>query len=267
MRLLLVRHGVADGHEGRAVGQLDLPLSERGRAAMRALLASGPGRPDRLVSSDLIRARDSAQILAAHWGMEVVTDTRLRELWFGEWEGRTWRQLERSDAARLERWMREWATERAPGGESFPDLVARVSSWLREWWRERAVGSTETTVVVAHAGSIRAILCRLLGVPLSRAFEFEVDWARVTALDLGEATPGLICRNSDMWPGESLAADERRCPVCGADNSCAVADGQSVSACWCHGSKLSREVLERIPRERRGTACVCQWCAEPPSPR
>jgi alpha-ribazole phosphatase len=266
MRLLLVRHGVADGQEGRAVGQLDLPLSERGRAAIGALLASDPGRPDRLVSSDLVRARGSAQILAAHWGVEIVTEPRLRELGFGEWEGRTWQELERSDATRLERWMRDWTTERPPGGESFSDVVARVSSWLREW-REGAASSTGTTVVVAHAGSIRAILCELLGVPLGRAFEFEVDCARVTALALGDAMPGFICRNLDMWPRGISAADERGCPVCGAENSCAVADGQSVSACWCHGSKLSRVVLERISRERKGTACVCPRCAGTPSAR
>ncbi len=163
---------------------------------MAALVATGGERPAMLLSSDLRRARESADVLAAHWGMEVVTDVRLRELHFGEWESRTWRDLEREDGERLARWMRDWTRTPAPGGESFSDLVERVSGWLAEWQSSgrRAAG---TTVVVAHAGSIRAILCRLLAVPLEEAFGFEVGHARVTGLDLSGATPSLICRDAE----------------------------------------------------------------------
>ncbi len=270
MRLLLVRHGVAEGQEGRAVGHADPPLSDRGRADVAALLASGPERPDLLLSSDLRRARQSAELLAAHWGIEVVTDARLRELHFGEWEGRRWEDLEREDSARLDRWMRDWTRARATGGESFADLVARVSRWLAEW-QERWMRATGTTLVVAHAGSIRVILCRLLGVAFKRAFAFGVDHARVTGLNLRGATTSLICRNTETWPcavteigDDTSMTDERKCPLCRAENSCAVAAGRSVRACWCNGAKVPRDILDRVPPESRGKACLCSRCAGRP---
>lgn len=169
------------------VGHTDPPLSGQGRKDIAALLTSGLEPPALLLSSDLRRASQSAEILAAHWGIEVVTDARLREVHFGEWENRSWTDLEREDSARLDRWMRDWTTTRTPGGESFADLVARTTRWLVEW-EESGRMAAGTTLVVAHAGSIRAILCRLLRVPLDQAFEFEVPHARVTCLDIHSKT-------------------------------------------------------------------------------
>lgn len=251
------------------VGHADPPLSDRGRADIAALLTSSPQRPDLLLSSDLRRARESAEILAAYWGIEIVIDARLRELHFGEWESRTWKELENMDGTRLDRWMRNWTRERAPGGESFSDLVARVSRWFMEWAECSEAGGE--TLVVAHAGSIRAILCQVLGVPLERAFEFDVGHARVTALDLGAVTPIVIRHNADTWPctragevDQASMIDEMRCPLCGAENGCAVAAGRSVSACWCNGAKAPRDILDGIPPESRGKACLCSRCAGRP---
>ena len=246
------------------IGHSDPALSSEGRAEIEALLSTVTERPARLVSSDLLRARESAAILATRWGMDLLTDTRLRELYFGEWEGRTWQDFEREDGDRLETWMRDWIGTPAPGGESFADMVERVSQWLADsQGDEQAVG---TTVVVAHAGSIRAILCRLLGTPLDEAFGFDVGYGRVTGLALEGAEATLICRNADRWPQES-APDPDRCPICGDGNSCAMAAGRSVSACWCYGARVPR-ALEQVPAPSRGVVCVCPRCAgaTPPAP-
>ena len=259
-RLLLVRHGVAEGQEGRVIGHSDPALSSQGRAEIEALLSTVDQPPVRLVSSDLRRARESAATLATRWGMEVLTDTRLRELHFGEWEGRTWQDLEREDGDRLETWMRDWIGTPVPGGESFADLVERVSHWLADFQGDgQAVG---TTIVVAHAGSIRAILCRLLSTPFEEAFGFEVGYGKVTGLALEGAEATLICRNADDWPRESAPDPEPdRCPLCGDWNSCAMAAGKSVSACWCYGPRVPPEVLEQVPAPSRGVVCVCPRCA------
>lgn len=185
--LHLVRHGAADGAEGRCVGQVDVPLSESGRADVAQLAATwtGDAPPGRLVSSDLSRAADSARRLAAAWGVDasaVATDARLREMDFGAWDGATWDAIERDDADRLTAWMADWVTTPAPDGECFRDVVDRVTAWLD------AVRTSGPAPVVAatHAGAIRAAVCHALGLPLANAFRIDVDPASVTTL---RATP------------------------------------------------------------------------------
>lgn len=200
VHLVLVRHGLTEGADGVCMGHCDLPLAEHGRPALERLARTwrddaAAGRatvpaPGRVVASDLARARASADILADAFALPPTTEARLREMHFGEWEGRRWDALQRDDGERLARWMAGWATERTPGGEGFPDVAARTAEWLDELRTGAADG--ETVLAVAHAGSIRALLCRLMGWPLADAFRVRQDHARVTALRLpAGGEPGL----------------------------------------------------------------------------
>jgi broad specificity phosphatase PhoE len=108
-------------------------------------------------------------------------DARLRELSFGEWEGRTWDEIHASDAARLDAWASDWIGTRPPGGESFIDLVDRVTAWIDD---VRAAATAGDVVAVAHAGSIRAALCAAGMVPAARALEVPIDYAQVVRVDL-----------------------------------------------------------------------------------
>lgn len=202
-RLILVRHGVADGIEGRCVGQVDLALSAAGDAAARRLARSWEGAPPaRLVASDLARTAATATPLAERWGMAMERDARLREMSFGEWDGRSWRELGDADGERVEGWMANWAAERVPGGEGFPDVIARVAAWAAEVRAAAAPG--ETVLAVAHAGSIRALLCHLLGWTPAQAFRVRVDNTHATALALHPASEPrgaeLLYCNSDAFP-------------------------------------------------------------------
>lgn len=202
-RLVLVRHGVATDAHGRCIGHTDLPLSPGGRAAVAELARSWQGAvPSRLVTSDLARAAASARILADAWRLIAEPEARLREMFFGEWDGRSWRELGEADGTRLAHWMADWSHEATPGGEGFPDVAARAAAWLAEL-RVDFVGG-ETIVAVAHAGSIRALLSHLLGWTPAQAFHARLDHAGVTALELG---PGLeplgadlLCCNATTFP-------------------------------------------------------------------
>lgn len=55
--------------------------------------------------------------------------------------------------------------------------------------------------------------------------------------------------------------DSRRCPLCGAANACAVAEGKGEGRCWCFEREIPADVLERVPADLRGKACVCRTCA------
>ncbi|MEM1054053.1 MAG: histidine phosphatase family protein [Bacteroidota bacterium] len=172
--LHFIRHLPAAGAEGRAIGHTDLPLADV--ASARRLAEAWPhAPPGRLFASPLARAQQTADALGEAWGVPVETDARLAEVDFGLWDGRTWAEIEQADGDALTAWMAEWTTTAAPGGESFADVQARVGDWLD------SLGAETEAVVVAHAGSIRAALVHVLGLPAEHAFRLAiVHGARTT---------------------------------------------------------------------------------------
>ena len=169
-RLVLLRHGqTASNAEGRMQGQLDTDLTDLGRRqAAAAAQALGDRDPLAIVSSDLRRARDTADALAAVTGGTVETDVRLRETLLGDWQGLTHAEVDAyMPGARL-RWRDapEWAP---PGGEARVDVAARsfplveeLIERLPEW------GDSERPVVlVAHGGLVAALTARLLDLPVT----------------------------------------------------------------------------------------------------
>ena len=199
-RLHLVRHGAAEGAEGRAVGRVDLPLSAAGRAAVERLAASWQGPPPgRLVSSPLARADETAALLAAAWGLAPPQrEPRLAEMSFGDWDGRAWDEIHAADGTRLAAWGERWWQAATPGGESFADLVRRVTAWWDELWDEPwgelpagEEGEAAVTVAVTHAGPLRALLGSRLGVPRDELWSLALGTARVTTV---EAAPGAAAR-------------------------------------------------------------------------
>ena len=108
----------------------------------------------------------------------IRIDSALRECSFGDWDGCAWADIEGTDHARLDAWMHGWDTVKPPGGEALPEFAARVQAVL-----DRMIGSDATShVVVAHAGVLRTILCRVTGAPDTAAFNFAVPHAHVTAV-------------------------------------------------------------------------------------
>lgn len=200
MKLYLVRHGEAEGSDGRAVGHLDLPLSDLGTRNMEALAASWQG-PSlvRLFASDLRRAADSARILAKRFGVEppdLIVDARLREVSFGDWEGRAWDEVYETDRQRYDAWSERWWDLAPPGGESFADLGVRVLSWLQD------LREGEDAVVVAHGGSIRALLVELLAIPRERAFDLQLSPARVSAVEIRDQGCQSLFLDRAGWHGD-----------------------------------------------------------------
>ena len=104
--LLVARTGETDwNRDHRWQGHSDTPLNETGRAPQARERSPTAARPaDRIYSSDLARARETAEILAARLGVPVVLDERLRERGFGAWEGLTMDEIEERFAADLARW-------------------------------------------------------------------------------------------------------------------------------------------------------------------
>ena len=125
-RLILLRHGQTDYNvAGRMQGHLDSVLTavghEQAAAAAPVLAALGP---DRVVSSDLQRAVDTAEVVGTACGLAVKFDARLRETHLGEWQGCTVPEIDADYPGAIAAWRSDptWAP---PGGESRVDVVAR----------------------------------------------------------------------------------------------------------------------------------------------
>src|SRR3954471_7786829 len=133
LTLVLTRHGLTDRSEPEQhLGQrIDISINEAGRRQAAALAHRlSAVRFDRVLSSPLFRARETAEIIAP--GTTVEADPRLKEMDYGAWEGLTYSQLEERDAATRREW--ELAPDRlsCPGGESGNEVADRVRSFLSD---------------------------------------------------------------------------------------------------------------------------------------
>jgi broad specificity phosphatase PhoE len=162
-QILVIRHGQSLWNAlGRGHGWGNPPLSRMGEAQARsavARLATQDLTPG-VVASDLIRARRTAELVAEPLGLEPVDTTAdLREHDIGEWDGKTWEEIERGWPGAKDAWVAE-RIDTPPGGESRSAFHERVECALRKVAAGRPGGRH---LIVAHGGVVRA-LERLAGI-------------------------------------------------------------------------------------------------------
>lgn len=168
----MVRHGrTAWNAENRGQGQTDIPLDAVGlEQAASAGAALALLDPEIVWSSDLSRARDTAAAI----GLPVVTDPRLREIDLGRYEGLTPAEWEADDPRTYALW-RSGHDVRRGGGETYGEVGVRAAAAVKEALAA-AVEPARPVVVVAHGGTIRALLVELLDLPSS-------PWSHMYGLD------------------------------------------------------------------------------------
>lgn len=157
-RIVLWRHGqTAWNVERRFQGKTDVPLDETGvEQARRAARLLAALRPTTIVSSTLVRARDTAQSLADLTGLPVAFDPELIERDGGEWEGLSDREIR-------ERYPEERVRWEPPGGETSPQVAKRVGAALER--HATALEPDGVLVVASHGASLRLGLAHMLGLP------------------------------------------------------------------------------------------------------
>ena len=179
--ILLARHGETNDNLEpiRVQGFRDTPLNDTGRAQAADL---GERMADAgvvsLWSSDLSRARETAEIAGRRIGLAPRLDPRLREANRGRWEGHLFIDIAREEPDLHEAWMRAGAGFRFPGGESLLDQQERVSAALEDI---RKTGELPA-LVVSHGGSIRVMLCKRDPRGLDAFHTFDVPNVTVVAL-------------------------------------------------------------------------------------
>jgi probable phosphoglycerate mutase len=158
--LALIRHGsTAWNEQGRMQGRRDIPLSEHGRAQVRAWHVpdelTGPGSDARWFSSPLARAVETAELIC---GTEPARDSALTEMDWGGWEGYSIDEIRARFGAEFARNQALGLDFRPPGGESPRDVLERVRSWL-----PRIAADGAPVAAVTHLGVVRAVLSAATG--------------------------------------------------------------------------------------------------------
>lgn len=199
MLIDLIRHGEpAGGSRYRGHG-IDDPLSERGWQQMWA--AIGDAVPwDRIVTSPLLRCRAFAEALAERHGLPVSVEPRFREVGFGDWEGRTREELKRERPDEYAAFYRDPVGSRPAGAEPLDTFTTRVVAAFDE-----TVLGLEGAhcLVVAHAGVIRALVARVLGLGGAGMYRLRIDNAGITRIGRDAGGLQLLVHNAERVPARA----------------------------------------------------------------
>ena len=161
-KIHILRHGLTQANlEGRYIGRSDPPLCEQGRAQLREL-AAGCEYPSvqRVYTSPLLRARQTAEMI--YPGQEQETVDKLRELDFGDFEGKTAAELEHDQAFRA--WIAAPPSARTPNGESGADLLGRAVEAAAYIFAQMMEQRMTDAAVVTH-GTLIMNLLAVMGLP------------------------------------------------------------------------------------------------------
>jgi broad specificity phosphatase PhoE len=159
--LLFIRHAETD-MAGTFCGQSDPPINPAGNHQIRTLVESLRAEPITAVfSSDLDRAMTTARAVADFFVVSCIPRRDLREIDFGEWEGRSWGQIEALDPNFARQWIERFPYLTAPQGESFETFKSRVMAEMSYILSRAEPG---LVAVVTHAGVMRVVLQNLCGL-------------------------------------------------------------------------------------------------------
>lgn len=168
MALWALRHTTPDIPAGTCYGRLDIPLCARYPEELEQVRRDLGDRPwDRVFCSPLQRCAR----LAGDLGLQVKLEPSLMEMDFGEWEGRLWEEIPRSQ---MDRWGENWQTEGPPGGESFEDIKNRLKPFLE------SLSPEGNTLIITHGGVIRCLLHLVRFIDTRNLFDNPIPYGSLT---------------------------------------------------------------------------------------
>lgn len=186
--LIIVRHGRTEANaSGLLQGRIDNPLDDTGQQQAHQIataLSRSDHRPDRLIASPLLRARQTAEATCELLGLDLTIDDRWAELDYGDWDG-----LPISEVS-AETWQ-QWRSDPAftpPGGESLAELNERVNAACDAITPE---ASEAHVAVFTHVSPIKAAVRWALGVEDELSWRMHVSQAQITNIGFRGTVPAL----------------------------------------------------------------------------
>ena len=203
MRLILVRHGQTEWNaNGRYQGQSNVALSELGRRQAECLAAGFPVQGlDAIYSSDLDRARETAECVGRKFDVPVRPEPAFRELSFGDWEGLTYQEISTRWPEEANKLFTAPDELKIPNGETFQDLQKRALAKIDALCK----GHTDKNVAVfAHGAINKTILSGLMHIPLHYLWSLRQDNTAVNILRLDDGYVTVELINSTSHLGEDM---------------------------------------------------------------
>lgn len=200
-RLLVVRHGQSVANlDGVFAGHIDPALTELGlrQAECTAEFIANTYHVDAVYSSDLQRAHQTGLAVGRKLGLPVETDKGLREIFAGEWEGRTFDELAAEHSPAYVQWHQDIGNAKCPGGETVAELAVRVFQTVR---RIAEANEGKTVVLALHATPIRTLEWTASGKDLSHMQ--QIPWVTNASVsefiyENGVLTPVKISQDSHL---------------------------------------------------------------------
>lgn len=187
MKFYLLRHGQTRWNiEGKIQGKTDIPLNETGMEQAECLArAMEDCRVSALFSSPLLRARQTAGVVAEKTGLEVTVLPELKEVDFGLWEGMTWKDIEENYPEDYKKWERNPAKAEPTGGESRQSCTDRSRIAVEQMLGTAAAPDGRDVCIVAHGGILVYLIDYLLRKQVDKR-EIIVKNASISVVEYDE---------------------------------------------------------------------------------
>lgn len=186
-RLIFIRHGQSVANaEGRFAGQTNVDLTETGyaQAERAAEYIIKREKIDKIYSSDLIRAHNTALPTSRLLNIPIIDTLGLREICAGVWEGRLVSEISKEYEKEFHTWRNDYSNARCPGGESVKEVYYRVVKAVKEIAAEN---DGLTLLLASHASPIRAVECYSQGYGWERMS--DISFVKNSAFSIFEYDP------------------------------------------------------------------------------
>lgn len=192
LRVFLIRHGQTDWNvERRIMGEEPIGLNSTGE--QEAASAQGHLAKleiDALYTSPILRARQTADILLQERSVKITEDTRLKEVGYGDWVGKTFKEVREMPG--YVPYYERLHEPVAPKGESLPEVQKRGLEFIDFLQRHHPSGNV---VAISHADWIKCLLMGLLEIPLNHLWKIRVDNLSVSLVEWEPRGPRVVCVN------------------------------------------------------------------------
>ena len=190
-KIIMIRHGQSVANaQSRFAGHSDFDLTELGRQqaelAAEYLYNSGQ-QVDKIYSSDLLRAHNTALPFSKKYGLPINDTTGLREIFAGSWEAMTVDDIYEQYCEAFTTWRTDFSKARCTDGESVAELYARIVAFVKELAEQN---KGKTILLATHATPIRAIDCLSRGWGPDRIG--EISFVRNSSINVFEYENGVI---------------------------------------------------------------------------